>query len=95
MLKKFSSNNPKIKGGNMMKKALSILLVLLMAFSAVACTATAPAEPAAEATTAPEAAATEVAVEATEAPVKVDFSQNQNVITSYSIHYTKLYEERY
>ena len=29
--------------------------------------------------TAPEAAATEAAVEATEAPVKVDFSQNQNV----------------
>ena len=29
----------------MMKKALSILLVLLMAFSAVACTAAAPAEP--------------------------------------------------
>jgi ABC-type sugar transport system substrate-binding protein len=59
-----------------MKKALSILLVLLMAFSAVACTAAAPA---AEATKAPEAAATEAAAEATEAPAKVDFSQNQNV----------------
>ncbi|MDP3447502.1 MAG: sugar ABC transporter substrate-binding protein [Eubacteriales bacterium] len=63
----------------MMKKALSILLVLLMAFSAVACTAAAPAEPVAEATAAPEAAATEAATEATEAPAKVDFSQNQNV----------------
>lgn len=59
-----------------MKKALSILLVLLMAFSAVACTAAAPA---AEATTAPEAAATEAAAEVTEAPAKADFSQNQNV----------------
>lgn len=61
----------------MMKKALSILLVLCMAFGLFACAA--PAEPAAEATTAPEAAATEAAAEATEAPAKVDFSKNQNV----------------
>ncbi len=61
----------------MMKKALSILLVLGMAFGLFACAA--PAEPVAEATTVPEAAATEVAAEATEAPAKVDFSQNQNV----------------
>jgi len=61
----------------MMKKALSILLVLCLAFGAVACTTAAPA---AEATAAPAAAATEaVAEEAAEAPAKVDFSQNQNV----------------